>query len=65
MKTIDLNKPVKFKNPQPGEEKIIFSVTNYNEVTSRCYIQPLNMDGFNLIPEELVSIEELINTDEA
>lgn len=64
MNTIDLSKPVKFKNPQPGEEDLIFNVTNYNEVTKRCYIQVLNLKGFDKIPPtELVSVEDIENID--
>ena len=65
MNTIDFSKPVKFKNPQPGEESLIFAVTNVNEITNRCYIQVLNLEGFNQIPpSELVSIEDIENIEE-
>lgn len=64
MSTIDFSKPVKFKNPQKGEEDLIFTVTNYNEVTNRCYIQVLNLKGFDkILPTELVSVEDIENTD--
>jgi hypothetical protein len=63
MPEIDITKPVKFKNPEPGEEKLIFNVTNYNEETQRCYIKPVNLEIWTqgLEPEELVSINDLIN----
>lgn len=62
MNTIDFSKPVKFKNPQLGEEDLIFTVTNYNEITNRCYVQVLNLPGFNVIlPTELVSIDDIEN----
>jgi hypothetical protein len=60
---IDITKQVRFLNPEPGEEKIIFVVTNYNDVTKRCYIKPVNMNGWaeGLEPEQLVSVYDLIN----
>jgi hypothetical protein len=65
MKTIDLSKPVKFKNPQPGEENLTYKVTNINEVTNRCYIEVVNLPGFNnsISPSELVSIEDIENAE--
>jgi len=67
MNTLHFSKSVKFKNPQPGEEDLIFNITNYNEVTNRCYIQPINLQGWNegIFPSELVSLEELVFIDEA
>lgn len=62
MKTIDFSNPVKLKYPQSGEENLIFKVTNLNEVTNRCYIEPVtSLPGINmnLVPQELVSIEEI------
>ena len=51
---------VKLVNPQPGEEELRFKVTNYNDVTRRCYITPINSDM--AIPgQELVSMSDLIN----
>jgi hypothetical protein len=60
---LDITKPVKLIHPEPGEEHLIFSVTNFNEVTQRCYIRPLNLEGCTkgLEPEELVSVDDLIN----
>ena len=64
MNDIDFSRPVKFKNPLEGEENLIFNVTNYNEITNRCYIQVLNHKGFNSIqPTELVSIDDIENVD--
>ena len=68
MKTIDLSRPVKLKNPQNGEENLIYQVTNMNEVTNRCYIElvsPLQGLNKNLAPQELVSIAEIENADSA
>lgn len=57
---IDIAKPVKLSSPEPGEEHLIFRVTNYNEVTNRCYIQPLN-GKLNIVGQELVSINDIEN----
>jgi len=62
--SLDLNKPVKFKNPvNEKESKIIFKVTNYNDNTLRVYITPINQDVIKLSfpSEELVSISDIIN----
>ena len=62
MKKLDTSKPVKLVNPQPGEENIIYIITNYNEVTRRCYIQPVGELFTNAVrPEELVSVTDLQN----
>ena len=61
---IDILKPVKLVNPQPGEEKLVFQIVNFNEATERCYIKLINqLPGINpdLAPQELVSIKELTN----
>jgi hypothetical protein len=66
MKTLDITKPVKFKNPQAGEESLLFQVTNFNEVTNRCYIEPISPlagIGSTLKPQELVSITEIENAE--
>lgn len=61
---LDLSKPVKFINPQNEEEaKIIFRVANYNEVTKRVYIQPLNLD-LAIPGQELVSVENVENVED-
>lgn len=57
---IDLNKNVKLKNPEPGEEDIIYRVVNYNEMTKRCYIEPINL-SIPLPPQELISIDDIVN----
>jgi len=62
MTTIDLTKPVKFIEPLNEEEaKLIFKVVNFNEVTNRCYIQPINLVGMSIIPQQLVSVEWIQN----
>lgn len=64
MNTIDLSKPVKLKNPLQGEEDLIYKITNFNDVTRRCYIQLVSsLPGINprIAPQELISIEELEN----
>jgi len=64
METLDLSKPVTFKNPQPGEENLVYKITNFNKVTHRCYIElitPLPGLNMNLAPQELVSIAEIAN----
>jgi hypothetical protein len=66
MNTIDCSKPVRFKNPLQGEEGLIFNVSNFNEVTRRCYIQLVSsMPGINpnIAPQELVSVDDLINVE--
>ncbi len=64
MNTIDYSKPVRFKNPLSGEEGLIFNITNYNDVSRRCYIQLFSsLPGINPIisPQELVSVDDLEN----
>lgn len=66
MKTLDITKPVRLKNPQAGEENLLFQVTNFNEVTNRCYIEPISpLAGIGPIanPQELVSITEIENAE--
>jgi hypothetical protein len=66
MKSLDLTKPVKLKNPQSGEENLIFRVANFNEVTNRCYIEPVSsLPGLSMTlpPQELVSITEIENAE--
>lgn len=65
METIDLSRPVKFKNPQAGEEDFIFSILNYNEVTNRCIIQAQNLPNWGdaLLPTELVSVDDIVNVE--
>lgn len=66
MNTIDINNPVKLVNPLPGEEYLIFKITNFNEVTERCYIELINdLPGINkeLAPQELVSLNDLVNVE--
>ena len=44
----------------------IFRVTNFNEVTNRCYIEPVSpLPGLNITlpPQELVSITEIENAE--
>lgn len=57
---VDITKPVKLKNPQPGEEILVFVVTDYNEVMQRCVITPTNYD-FTFVPGELVSVNDIEN----
>ena len=59
-KKVDITKLVKLKNPEKGEETIIFKIVNYNEVTRRCYIEPTNLN-LNIPPQELVSIDDVEN----
>ena len=66
MKSLDLTKTVKLKNPQSGEENLIFRVANFNEVTNRCYIELVSLlPGLNrsFPPQELVSITEIENAE--
>jgi hypothetical protein len=61
---IDLSKPVKFIKPlNEAEAKLIFKVVNYNDVTNRVYIQPINID-LTYPGQELVSIDDIENTEE-
>ena len=61
-RTIDLSKPVKIIRPlNDAEAKLIFKVVNYNEVTNRVYIQPLNIN-LTYPGQELVSIDDIENT---
>lgn len=66
MKTLDISRPVRLRNPQQGEENLVYKVTNLNEVTNRCYIElgsPLPGLNMNLAPRELVSITEIKNAE--
>lgn len=66
MKSLDLSKPVKLKNPRPGEENLIFRVANFNEVSNRCYIElvtPLPGLNMGIAPQELVSVDEIENAE--
>lgn len=65
MKPIDLTRPVKFKEPTLEEENLVFRVTNYNEVTNRCYIEVLNLPNWDkgLKPQFLVSKNDIVNID--
>lgn len=62
--TLDITKSVKLKNPQEGEENLIYIVTNFNETTNRCYIElvsPLPGLNHNFPPQELVSVSDIEN----
>lgn len=64
MSPIDISKPVKLKDPLQGEEDLIYKITNFNDVTQRCYIELVSsLPGINpgIAPQELISIEELEN----
>lgn len=66
MKSLDLNKLVRIKNPQKGEENLIFKVVNFNDVTGRCYIElvtPLSGLHMKLPPQELVSVNDIVNVE--
>lgn len=56
---LDINKLVKYKNPEVGEENMTFKVVNFNEVTQRCYIE-YQCDSF-IKPQSLISINNIIN----
>ena len=59
---LNLSKPVKLKNPEPGEEHIIYRIANHNEHTQRVYIEPTNMSStFAILPQELVSVSDIVN----
>lgn len=49
----------KLNKPEPGEEKYIFIITNFNEETGRCYIAPVNSE-LPYPPQELVSFSDLV-----
>jgi hypothetical protein len=61
MKNINLQKPVKLVYPQPGEEELIYKIVNFNEVTNKCYIEPINLKNWekSILPQELVSIDDI------
>tara|TARA_R110002050_G_scaffold85135_1_gene181726 strand:+ start:11892 stop:12086 length:195 start_codon:yes stop_codon:yes gene_type:complete len=62
--TLDITKSVKLKNPQEGEENLIYNVTNFNEATNRCYIELVSsLPGLNpgFPPQELVSVSDIEN----
>ncbi len=60
MNKLDLKNPVKLKFPEKGEEAIIYKVTNFNEETQKCYIEPVNLN-LPVPPQELVSVNDLVN----
>ena len=52
---------VRLKQPENElEKKLIFIVKNYNEVTKKCYICPINSD-LKIPNEELVTINDIEN----
>ena len=57
---VDIVKPVKLRKPEKGEEDLEFKIVNYNEVTRRCYIEPVN-SKLSIPPQELVSIDDVEN----
>ncbi len=57
---IDLDKPFKLKYPGDGEGNIIYRIVNFNEITQRCYIEPINLD-LPIPPQELVALIDLDN----
>lgn len=59
-KKLNMAEPVKLVNPEPGEENIIYIITNYNEVKERCYIEAVNLNS-TFPPQELVSIDDIEN----
>lgn len=63
MTNLDITKPVRFINPQPGEEELIYRVVNHNELTLKCYIEPINLKNWDkaLLPQELVSTDDIEN----
>ena len=63
MKNIDLQKPVKLVHPQQGEEDLIYNIVNFNEVTNKCYIEPINLKnwGKSILPHEIVSLDDIEN----
>jgi hypothetical protein len=56
---LDITKLVKLRNPEAGEEKLVYNVINFNEVTERCYIE-LVCD-WTIKPQELVSVNDIEN----
>jgi len=61
MKTLNIKELVKLRHPVNEEEaKVIYKITNYNEVTKRVYIEPVNLD-VTLPSQELVGIIEIEN----
>ena len=61
--TVNINKPVKFHTPTEGEKDLFFKVINYNEVTGRVIIKPINLEGWGdgLLPTQLVALSDLEN----
>jgi len=66
MKSIDLKKLVRIRNPQRGEESLVFKVVNFNELTDRCYIElitPLSGLSMRIPPQELISVNDIVNVE--
>ena len=55
---INTNIKYKLKNPDKGEENIVYEIVNVNDVTKRVMIKPININ-MNILPIELVSIDDL------
>jgi len=58
MTTLDITKQVRLINPESGEESVIYNVVNYNEVTTRCYIESVNT---SVKSQEIVSVNDIEN----
>nr|WP_320022118.1 hypothetical protein [uncultured Draconibacterium sp.] len=56
---LDITKEVRLKNPEKGEENLVYKVSNYNRVTQRCYIELIC--DLPIKPQELVSINDIEN----
>lgn len=54
-----ISNEVQFINPEDGEEHVRYKITNYNEVTERCYIEPISTT-LSIAPQQLVSIKDLM-----
>lgn len=63
---IDISQPVRYKNPQKGEEDLVFAVVNFNEMTNRCIIQVQNLPNWDksFLPTELVSVNDIVNIEQ-
>ncbi len=62
---LDITRPVRFKQPTPDEDGLVFLVRNYNENMHSCYIEVQNLPGWgnSLLPQSLVSVSDLENVE--
>lgn len=56
---------MKIKNPQKGEERLVYKIVNFNDVTNRYVVEVQNLPNWNksILPTEVVSVDDVVNVD--